>query len=294
MKIGTTTYAFDGLASFLGLGPSLQEKFKRIKSLGFDAVELLSLDLEDGVDNVRRWLDVYSLGITSVHAKPTEDVVKAMAALGGNAVIWPGTPFCNRGEAIEVAKQLDGMAAMAEPYGIKVGYHNHSHDFYFDEGGSLLEHVLDNSSKCFLQLDCGWAMGAGMYPPWLIRKYRNRIFSIHVKESSKVTGPGGRPISRHDPQADLGKTLADARALSVEERQKILKQIEAMAEAGAPGTEHQCKMGAPESNIDWREVKQALDEQDFEAFWIVERESFYGEHDKCLSDDCAWLKGNIE
>ena len=57
--------------------------------------------------------------------------------------------------------------------------------------------------------------------------------------------------------------------------------------------EVQCRLGAPESNINWQEIKNALDEQDFEAFWIVEREGFYDEHDKCLADDVEWLKANI-
>ena len=33
------------------------------------------------------------LEVTSVHARPTEEIVKKMAALGGKAVIWAGTPF---------------------------------------------------------------------------------------------------------------------------------------------------------------------------------------------------------
>ena len=57
----------------------------------------------------------------------------------------------------------------------------------------------------------------------------------------------------------------------------------------------QGKMGEPDSNMDWKEIKKALDEQSFEAFWIVEREDFYGDnHDQCLADDSAWLHANIQ
>ena len=52
-------------------------------------------------------------------------------------------------------------------------------------------------------------------------------------------------------------------------------------------------MGAPESNMNWQDIKDALDEQDFEAFWVVEREGFYDEHDKCIADDAKWIKENI-
>lgn len=293
MKIGAASYAFGGIASYLGLGPTLPEKLKAIKALGFDTVELLTVDLENDIEDIKKWLDETGLEVSSIHAEPTEDIVKAMAALGGKAVIWAGTPFCNKAEAIEVAHQLDEMAQMAEPYGIKVGYHNHSQEFYFDEGKSLLEHLFDNSSKCFSQLDCGWAMGAGMYPPYFIRKYKNRILSIHVKENSKVVGPGGVPASRHDQQDNRWAAFANVKELPVEERQKILENLSEMVEASGNGMELQCKIGAPESNIDWKEVKKALDEQDFDAFWVVEREGFYDEHDKCLADDLKWIRENI-
>lgn len=293
MKVGIGTYSFGGMASYLGLGTTLLEKFEKIKELGFTSVEFLPVDLDNDIEEIKKYLDQTGLEVITVHAMPTEDIVKKMAALGGKAVIWAGTPFCNKAEAIEVAHQLDEMAEMAEPYGIKVGYHNHSQEFYFDEGKSLLEHLLDNSTKCFAQLDCGWAMNGGMYPPYFIRKYKNRIISIHVKENCRVAGPGGKPASRHDDQGHGGFDMAKIKALPIEERQKILEGFEARAKESEGGFNVQCKMGAPESNIDWKEIKRALDEQDFEAFWVVEREGFYDEHDKCIADDCAWISENI-
>lgn len=295
MQLGIGTYSFGGIASYLGLGPTLLEKFKTIKSLGFDSVELLPVDLDNDIEDIKKWLDETGLKVTSVHAEPTEEIVKKMAALGGQAVIWASTPFCNKAEAIEVAKILDDMAEMAEPYGIKVGFHNHSPEFYFDEGKSLLEHLLDNSSKCFVQLDCGWAQNGGMYPPYFIRKYRNRIVAIHVKENNKVQGPGPQPESRHaEKEGDMGAFLANAASMSVEERQQILDNFTAMMAADSSKFDVQGKMGEPDSNMDWKEIKKALDEQDFDAFWVVEREGFYADHDQCIADDCAWLRANVE
>lgn len=295
MQLGIGTYSFGGMASYLGLGPSLLEKFQTIKSLGFDSVELLPVDLDNDVEDIKKWLEETGLKVTSIHAEPTEEIVKKMAAIGGQAVIWAGTPFCNKEEAIEVAKLLDEMATMAEPYGIKIGYHNHSQEFYFDEGKTLLEHLLDNSTKCYSQLDCGWAQNGGMYPPYFIRKYKNRIVSIHVKENAKVVGPGPQPASRHADAPKMGSMFANVKSLPIEERQKILDDMnKRMASGNDNRFQVQCKMGDPYSNMNWQEIKNALDEQDFDAFWVVEREGFYDEHDKCIADDCAYIRENVK
>ena len=294
MKVNIGTYSFGGIASYLGLGPTLLEKFQTIKSLGYDGVELLPVDLDNDVEDIKKWAQETGLEIVSIHAKPTEDIVKKMAALGGKAVIWAGTDFCNKEEALALAKELDEMAAMAEPYGIKVGHHNHSKEFFVDEGLPLMEYVLDNSSKCYMQLDCGWAMNAGTYPPSFIRKYKNRILAIHVKENDRVQGPGPRPASAKE--ATGGSPFANVKELPLEQRQKMLEEFTARNESpeGKKRFEVQCKLGAPESNMDWQEIKNALDEQDLEAFWVVERENFYDDHDKCLAEDCAWLKEHIQ
>ena len=294
MKVGIGTYSFGGIESYLGLGAPLLEKFKTIASLGFQSVELLPVDLDDSAEDIRKWLDETGLEVVSVHAEPTEEIIKKMAAIGGKAVIWAGTPFCNEAEAIEVAQILDKMAEVGEGYGIKIGYHNHSQEFFFSEGKTLLEHLLDNSSKCFVQLDCGWAMNGGAYPPSFIRKYNNRILSIHVKENSKVIGPGERPASRHGEQPNPAGAFAHVKELPIEERKKILEGFKQMMAQGTGKFDVQCRMDDPTSNLDWREIKKALDEQDFDAFWIVEREGFYDDHDTCLLEDCKWIKENIQ
>ena len=298
MKVNIGTYSFGGIASYLGLGPTLKEKFQTIKSLGYDGVELLPVDLENNsVEEIKAWAEEIGLEIVSIHAKPDKETVQKMAALGAKAVIWAGTPFNPTEEAIEVAHELDAMAEMAAPYGIKVGYHNHSQEFFVDQGKMLLETVLENSSKCFFQLDCGWAMNGGVYPPSFIRQHLGRFVAIHVKENSRVQGPGPRPASRHEAaQQGGGSPFANAAEMPLEERQKILDQFEARNNSpeGKKRFEVQCKLGAPESNIDWAEVRAALNEQDFEAFWVVEREGFYGEHDQCLADDCAWIHEHIQ
>ena len=147
MKIGIGTYSFGGLETMFGLGLTLPEKFRAIQGLGYDSVELLAVDIRNNdPEDIRKWADEAGLTVTSVHAEPTDDAILRMAAVGGQAVIWPSTPFCSRDEAIEVAGILEEQAAFGAKYGIKVGFHNHSQEFFFDEGKCLLEHLLDKGA----------------------------------------------------------------------------------------------------------------------------------------------------
>ena len=57
MKVNIGTYSFGGIESYLGLGLTLKEKFEKIKSLGFDGVELLPVDLDNPVEDIKAWAD---------------------------------------------------------------------------------------------------------------------------------------------------------------------------------------------------------------------------------------------
>ena len=294
MKVNIGTYSFGGIASFLGLGQSLLEKLQRAKALGYTGMELLAGDLDDSAEDINKWAQEAGMEIVSVHAWPTKEIIVKMAAVHAKAVICAGTPFCDEQEAKEVAAQLEEIAKFAAPYGIKIAYHNHSQEFFMDNGKCLLEHLLDNAPHVYSQLDCGWAMNGGMYPPYFIRKYKNRIVSIHVKENDKVHGPGERPASRKgNPNA--GRNFFEGvKEKPLAERQKMYDDYLAHVDPRNPEFSCQCRIADPNSNIDWKEIKKALDEQDFEAFWVVEREYFYTEHDQCLADDCKWLMENIQ
>lgn len=274
------------------------EKLQTISKLGFAGAEFTADFTEVPVEEMKKVLAENNLKVDSAHVglDQIESVLPYFAELGAKLVICPMTNFCNKAEAEEVAAELNRLGNIAKQYGIKIGYHNHSQEFFMDEGKTLLEHLLDNSTKCYSQLDCGWAQNGGCYPPSFIRRYKNRFVAIHVKENSKVQGPGPRPASRHAAEeAGHANPFANVKEMPLEERQKILDGFNAHMNSpeGKKRFEVQCPMGAPASNMNWQDIKDALDEQDFEAFWVVEREGFYDEHDKCIADDARWIKENI-
>ena len=69
------------------------------------------------------------------------------------------TNFCNKAEAEEVAAELNRLGNIAKQYGIKIGYHNHTDEFYVDEGKYLYDWLIDACDRK-LQLSSLTAAGA--------------------------------------------------------------------------------------------------------------------------------------
>lgn len=286
MKFNIGTYSF-GMDS----GLSLAEMFKKAKEIGYDGIEILQRDIDFyPVEDIKAWAEEAGVEIVSIHAQfdGAEERLKKFHELGGKIYIIPSYAFANKEEALHLAAKLNDLAKLAEPYGIRVGYHNHTTEFFVDEGKPILEYVIENTDKAvFFQIDVGWATAADVDVPAFIRKYSGRIRSIHVKENNASLGTG---TPRHEneprPQMQLGP---DGKPVMTEE---MKARFAAMMERNKV----QVKLGDPTSRISWFEVKKALDEQGLdEVFWTVEREYDYiPGRINCIAEDAAWLRENIK
>lgn len=92
-------------------------------------------------------------------------------------------------------EQLATASAAFKKAGIRLGYHNHQHEFRdtFD-GVCKLEFLFKNTSPDIcLQLDIGHCTLAGSDPVFWINKYSGRIPAVHAKAASKISGAVGGP-----------------------------------------------------------------------------------------------------
>ena len=263
---------------------TLEEKFKWIKELGYDGVELLLSELEENTpEELEKALAKYGLACVSAHVwlESMEKMIPVMARLGAKQIICPNARMATKIDAVRVAAELNRLGAIGVQYGIQVGYHNHDGEFTVDGGKSVEEHLIENTDPATvtIQLDCGWAAAAGIWAPNFIRRYPGRFRSVHVKENTKVFGTA--PMPPFPIPADIDE------AGRQRYKDHSTRSVRIMAT--------QCALGAPESNLDWQEIKKALEAQNIgEIVWIVERENTYaGTRTDCLREDCAWLKKNL-
>lgn len=266
---------------------SMEEKLKVTSQIGFAGVEFAGGYDDIPASQMKKWLDDYHLEAVSAHVgmNNISASIPYMAELGASMLIVPSHPFANADEAIQVAKLLNEKGKEGAKHGIRVGYHNHTSEFYQDNGKALLDYVIENTDPetVSFELDCGWASAAGVNPAEYLEKYAGRFIAVHVKENSKVLGPD-EPKSLNDPQPWPKFERDENGNLIIPE--EIRRHFEERMKVDVPtGT----------GIVDWKAVKAAADKQGCKAY-IVEREWSYNtppDRVACLREDFEYLRNHL-
>ena len=264
---------------------SLLEKIKAAGEMGYSGVEFARGYEEIPVEDVQKALDEAGVKAVSDHVAFNfmEQDLPYLAKLGVKYVACPMAAFNTIEEAKETAEDLNKFGQIAKQYGITIGYHNHTGEFYQVDGKYLMDVLMENTDPetVAFEIDCGWASAAGIDPVAYIQQHAGRIAAIHIKENGAVIG-ADKPASRYDPPMKF-ELDADGKPIVPPEFIKMMQERE--------------KLNVPQGTgiVDWKAVKAAADAQRDGVLYVVEREASYGGKDRitCLKEDIAWLKENL-
>lgn len=171
-----------------------EEKIKTAKDLGFQGVEMMGPVNQELAD----LLHAYDMKIIDTMESPTVDGfvsnIDLLHQLGIKYVC--GTElvsFGNHRQALLAAEIMNKIGKKLHENGLKLYYHNHTHEWHKDQGEYLMETILRNTDPDYvcLQMDTGWALCAGIDPISFIKTYSGRVELMHVKSCTKVLGPDG-------------------------------------------------------------------------------------------------------
>ena len=281
-KINLQLYSF-GMDS--GLTPL--QKIQTAADIGFTGVEFAGDYRGIPVGDVKKALTDAGLTAESAHVglDQMEEEIPYLAELGTKLVICAMAQFNTAEEAKVIAERLNTYGKMAEKYGIKTGYHNHTDEFYVDNGKYLMDWLIEYSDPAYtmFEIDCGWASAAGIDNVEYINAHKGRIGAIHIKENSKVIG-AEKPLGINDPSPwEKFKRDENGNIVIPEEFKRLMEERDKLNVATGSGI------------VDWKAVKAAADAQCDNVVYVVEREANYGGMDRisCIKEDIAWLKANL-
>lgn len=194
-------------------GESLLEALKIAADIGYEGVEFAGTF---GVTASEMKETLAKLGLVSVSChedvnrmeKDIDEIIAYHHELGTPFIGCSYSPTETKEELERLERVMKTAQEKAAPYGIKVVYHNHAHEF------KPLDDVrpIDEIAKwCLLEPDTYWVFHAGDNPCEFLRRYRTRVGLIHLKD-----GVDGKGTSIGDGANDLKSIVETARDIGVE------------------------------------------------------------------------------
>jgi sugar phosphate isomerase/epimerase len=189
IPIGVQLYSVRSVAE-----KDLSGTLAKVAQMGYEGVEFAGY-YGHNAKNIRKMLNDNKLVCCGTHTQMADLAEDKLAAtlefnktLGNKYVIvpWLQPNEANPREAwLAYAKRFNELAEKLAPQGMKIGYHNHAHDFA-PVGDTTGWDLLASNTRpdVIMQLDLGNAMSGGADPITYLRRYPGRTVTIHLKEFS--------------------------------------------------------------------------------------------------------------
>lgn len=172
---------------------------QKVADLGYEGIQFAGF-YHTPANQVKRVLDERGLvpagahvGIHQLLHEEIEKTFKFHRTIENKFIICPAIPKEMRQTADDykkTAETLNHIGEACKKAGFVFGYHNHDFEFETVENGTGFELLFNHTDPDLvkMELDCFWAAYAGYDPLEIIRKYKNRIISLHIKDLIMVNG----------------------------------------------------------------------------------------------------------
>ena len=219
---------------------------KAIAKMGYDGIELCrwyggptdDFDKWDAQD-IRSACDDAGIEIMSSHIPYAQilgdklnKVVEFAQVVGMKYVVVAALPkdmVTTRESVLKAADQFNKAAERLKAEGMRIGYHNHPHDFQPIDGEMPWDIFFSNTvPEVIQQLDIGNALNSGVDPIPYLERYPGRSTLVHLKE---ITADGqwaviGEGVVDWERVFDLAERLHDPEWYIVEQSCKGYTPLE--------------------------------------------------------------------
>ena len=171
---------------------SLKQQINLAGQHGYDGIEFAGFS-DLSVSEIKAEMDKYNLYSKSAHTsffkfsdEEMEESFRFHKELGITYVIQPWWDFESIDDAYDAAKKLNNANKIAKKYGLKVGYHNHAHEFKKFDGKYILDIIKENADDDIIfELDIFWVSKGGEDAYKYIEKYGKAVELVHIKQIDK-------------------------------------------------------------------------------------------------------------
>ncbi len=167
---------------------SLKDALKRVAELGYKYIEFAGF-FENSAEDVKSWLDEYGLVCSGTHTPVgalADDKIDATIAyhkaIGCDNLIVPNCDGFSREKSDNMINFFNFVQKKLADNGIRMGYHNHSREFFPTPDGVVLEDEIINRTSLELEIDTFWLFNSGLDVIKYLDEHKDRIKVIHLKD----------------------------------------------------------------------------------------------------------------
>jgi sugar phosphate isomerase/epimerase len=203
MRIAAQFYT---LRDFTKTPEGFDECLQRVAEIGYEGVQLSAVGcMNNGkldARSARQMLDKYGLRCCATH-RPWESLrdetskeIEFHKVLGCDYTAIGSMPKEYTKDGLAGWRRWRDEASALNLGKVRLGYHNHAHEFEPLEGGSAYSVFFEEGCTIPLEIDTMWVQFAGEDPAEWLRKASGRIQAIHLKDMTKdrIMAPVGEGI----------------------------------------------------------------------------------------------------
>ncbi len=177
------------LREFLKTPADIAASLKKVKAIGFEAVQLSGLGPIE-IPELKKMLDGEGLFCCATHenggkiVNETAAIIDYLTQLGCKHTAYPFPHELpkTQAEVIAMAGKLNTAAVAMEKAGLCLSYHNHAHEFQRFDGKIMLETLYEYAPALKVEIDTFWVQAGGCNPAAWVAKYPGRQPLLHLKD----------------------------------------------------------------------------------------------------------------
>ena len=192
---------------------------QQIADMGYKYVEFAGFFGHSAAE-VKEMLDKTGMICSGTHSswtdlRPTKimETIAYHKAIGNPNYIVPGADLSTLEKIEDFCNVMNYAKPILEAEGIKLGYHNHSHEFKVMPWGSTIHGELERRTNVEFEIDTFWAFNAGIDPIQTMERLKDRIRVIHLKDG--FVGGKGIPLGQGEAPVKAVIEYASANGITM-------------------------------------------------------------------------------
>lgn len=168
-------------------GSSMGEALSGVAQQGYSFVEFAGF-FGIGAQEIFAMLKEYGLKVSGTHTglaellEKTEETIAYHKQIGNINIFVPYAELDTQQKLDAFIENINTVQKKLKNSGIRLGYHNHAHEFKQNTDGSVAFEQLIYRTELDLEIDTFWVYAAGIDPVKLLDRLHHRVPVIHIKD----------------------------------------------------------------------------------------------------------------